>query len=172
LAVVVLTDDHSIGPLALAIAKAFPIFSKKSKQPKSRNIGVVFCRTDGTLVDGEQELKAATAAATGAQLAARLVDSDPDLLTTTQFAKEVESLVEDQPVKMTQLIGTELLEHGGLYNVGKAAVCPPRMILLEYDGSENNNDETVALVGKGIVYDTGGLSLKSRAGMCGMKHDM
>lgn len=170
--IVVLTDDNPIGPLALAIAKSFPLFSKKSKAPKERNVNVVFCKSDGTLVDGEQELKAATAAAASVQLAARLVDSDPEQLTTTEFYKEVERMIAGQPIQMTQLVGSELRKHGGLYGVGKAAVCPPRMILLEYDGSDGENDETVALVGKGIVFDTGGLSLKSRAGMCGMKHDM
>ena len=170
--IVVLTDDSAVGPLASAIAKAFPLFSKKSKKPNDRNINVVFCKSDGSLVDDETQIKAAQAVASGVQLAARLVDSHPELLTTTKFAHEVEKLVAEHPrVQMTQLIGEALVDYGGLYGVGKAATCPPRMILLEYEGNENS-DETVALIGKGIVYDTGGLSLKSRAGMSGMKHDM
>jgi probable aminopeptidase NPEPL1 len=171
---VVLTDDFSIGPLASAIAKAFPLFSKKSSKTKEQqNVHVVFCRADGSLVEDIQQLEAAQVAASGVQLAARLVDSHPELLTTTQFAKEVESLVADHPkVQMKQWIGKELKEYGGLYGVGKAANCPPRMIVLEYEGDGEEPDETVALVGKGIVYDTGGLSLKSKTGMCQMKHDM
>jgi hypothetical protein len=147
--IVVLTDDHPIAPLALALAKAFPVFTKKSKPPKGRNISIVFCKSDGTLVDGIPELAAAEAAAAGVQLAARLVDSHPELLTTTQFAKEVESLVADHPkVQMKQIIGEDLRKYGGLYGTGKAATCPPRMILLEYDGAGDENDETIALVGK------------------------
>ena len=38
--------------------------------------------------------------------------------------------------------------------------------------TEDNKDSAITLVGKGIVYDTGGLAIKSRVGMCGMKHDM
>jgi leucyl aminopeptidase len=133
----------------LALAKAFPVFTKKSKPPKGRNISIVFCQSDGTLVDGIPELAAAEAAAAGVQLAARLVDSHPELLTTTQFAKEVESLVADHPkVQMKQIIGEDLRKYGGLYGVGKAATCSPRMIILEYDGAGDENDETVALVGK------------------------
>ncbi|CAJ1941378.1 unnamed protein product [Cylindrotheca closterium] len=190
--VVVLTDDHPIGPLAMAMAKAFPLFSKKSKtqasgddddeasDDKKRTISIVFCKSDGTMVDGEAELKAAQVAAAGVQLAARLVDSHPALLTTSQYAKEIQSMVDDYnksgdkpKVEMKQIVGNDLKQYGGLYGVGQAANCPPRLVLLEYDGTNGSADaETVALVGKGIVYDTGGLSLKTRAGMAGMKHDM
>jgi len=168
--ILVLTDDFPIGPLASSIAKAFPLFSRKSNKSEEKNIDVAFCKSDGSFVDDTAQLKAARSVATGVQLAARLMDSHPELLTTTKFAEEVENLVMKNPkVSFTQLVGEELKPYGGLYGVGKAAVCPPRLILLEYDGG---GDETVALVGKGILYDTGGLSLKPKTGMAGMKHDM
>lgn len=177
---IVLTDDFSIGPLALAIAKAFPQLSMKSgggdNEKNDKNLHVTFLKSDGTIVDDPQQLKAAKVAAKGVQLACRLVDSHPELLTTTEYSKQIKALVAEHPkVRMTEIIGKDLLAkgYGGLYAVGKAANCPPRMIILEYDGGEGLEEaETVALVGKGIVYDTGGLSLKSRDGMKGMKHDM
>ena len=160
--VLILTDDFPIGPLASSIAKAFPLFSRKSNKSTERKIDVAFCKSDKTFVDDSNELKTAQSVAAGVQLAARLVDSYPELMTTTQFSEEVETLASKHPtVAFTQLVGEELKPYGGLYAVGKAAVCPPRLILLEYDGG---GDETVALVGKGIVYDTGGLSLKSKEG--------
>ena len=160
--VLIFTDDFPIGPLASSIAKAFPLFSRKTNNSAERNIDVAFCKSDGSFVDDSEQLKAAQSVATGVQLAARLVDSHPELMTTTQFAEEVESLASKNPkVTFTQLVGEELKPYGGLYAVGKAAVCPPRLVLLEYDGG---GDETVALVGKGIVYDTGGLSLKPKTG--------
>jgi probable aminopeptidase NPEPL1 len=136
----------------------------KSKDKNGSKIDVVFCKGDGSFVDDSEQLKAAESVASGVQLAARLVDSHPELMTTTRFAEEVEMLVsQNSKVSLTQLIGEELQKsgYGGLYAVGKAATCPPRLILLEYDGG---GDETIALVGKGIVYDTGGLSLKSKDG--------
>jgi probable aminopeptidase NPEPL1 len=175
---VVLTDDFPIGPLAMAIAKAFPQFSMKSgdDSTKNKHLHVTFVKSDGTIVDDPVQLKAANVAVKGVQLASRLVDSHPELLTTTEFSKQVRALVDEHPkVRMTEIIGKDLFAkgYGGLYAVGKAANCPPRMIILEYDGANGIEDaETVALVGKGIVYDTGGLSLKSRDGMTGMKHDM
>lgn len=166
--VVVLTDDFPIGPLASSIAKAFPLFSRKSGDGSERKIDVAFCNSDGIFVNDSQQLKAAESVATGVQLAARLVDSHPELMTTTKFAEEVESLASKYPeVSFKQLVGEELQQYGGLYAVGKAAVCPPRLLLLEYDGG---GDETVALVGKGILYDTGGLSLKPKTGKNFVRH--
>ena len=160
--ILVLADDFPIGPLASSIAKAFPLFSRKSNNSSKRNVDVAFCKSDGSFVNDSGQLKAAKSVATGVQLAARLVDSHPELMTTTKFAEEVESLASENPkVSFSQLVGEELKPYGGLYAVGKAAVCPPRLILLSYDGG---GDETVALVGKGILYDTGGLSLKPKTG--------
>jgi probable aminopeptidase NPEPL1 len=58
---------------------------------------------------------------------------------------------------------------GGLYNVGKAAVAPPKLVVLSHVKPEATR--TIAWVGKGIVYDTGGLCIKTRVGMCTMKQD-
>jgi hypothetical protein len=58
---------------------------------------------------------------------------------------------------------------GGLYAVGKAAEKPPALVTLSYDGGD---EEVVSLVGKGIVYDTGGLSIKGKEFMPTMKRDM
>jgi probable aminopeptidase NPEPL1 len=100
----------------------------------------------------------------------------PEELTTTAYAelchRIANELIVDGGISYTEIVGNELKQggYGGLYGVGKAATHPPRLVVLEY--SPPKCDETVALVGKGIVYDTGGLSLKSKDGMPGMKVDM
>lgn len=168
---VVLNDDFAVAPLASAIAKAFPLFSLKtssSSSSKEQSVEVVFAKNDGSLIGDNGPLKAASAVSTNVRLAARFMDMHPELLTTTAFAKEVETIVAKEfpdKVKITQIVGDELRNkgYGGLYNVGKAANCPPRMVILEYNGAGDASDETVALVGKGIVFDTGGLSLKVRS---------
>lgn len=53
--------------------------------------------------------------------------------------------------------------------VGKAATVPPALVVLSYEPAAAT--ETIALVGKGIVYDTGGLSIKGKTAMPGMKRD-
>ena len=57
---------------------------------------------------------------------------------------------------------------GGILSVGKGSVRPPRLVKLTYRGGGKH----IALVGKGITFDTGGLSLKPADGMVGMKYDM
>ncbi|GKY95744.1 hypothetical protein MPSEU_000535200 [Mayamaea pseudoterrestris] len=182
----IFTNDvsDSIGPYAAAVSKAVPLFSlKTTSSPPSnlRNIGVSFVDAQGSLVTDETQLQAAQVVSESVQLAARLVDMHPEQLTTTQFVKEVQTLLDDklEHVKMTEITGDDLIQYGGLHAVGRAAEHPPRLVILEYDGRSKSNDKgqssehsTVALVGKGIVYDTGGLALKSKDGMSGMKGDM
>lgn len=61
---------------------------------------------------------------------------------------------------------------GLLHAVGKGSSHAPRLITLEYKGNPNQQDQTIALVGKGITYDSGGYSIKSKNGMPTMKFDM
>ncbi len=66
--------------------------------------------------------------------------------------------------------GTDLRDQGfgGLWGVGKASEHPPALVVLDRDGS----GDRIAWVGKGITYDTGGLSIKPKLGMVGMKGDL
>ena len=64
------------------------------------------------------------------------------------------------PTPPTIIRGEELAEKGfgGIYGVGKAALHPPALVVLSHE--PKGATQTVAWVGKGIVYDTGGLSIK------------
>jgi leucyl aminopeptidase len=66
----------------------------------------------------------------------------------------------------------EALKMGGLLAVNKGSVDPPSFSILEWKPSGHINRKPVILVGKGIVYDTGGLNLKTGESMSGMKSDM
>ncbi|KAJ3275748.1 putative aminopeptidase npepl1 [Terramyces sp. JEL0728] len=151
---------------ALPIAYNFPIYSRKTNQP-ARSVYLDFvCKEK---VD-YQELNALLQAKLKTQL---LVDMPPNELNTDRFVQEAKDLVaklNNQHVAIKVIEGEELKEKfGGIYNVGKAGIEPPRLVVLSYLPP---SDKTICLVGKGIVYDTGGLSVKSTLGMCGMKHDM
>ena len=63
------------------------------------------------------------------------------------------------------------LKMGSYLSVSKGSDEPPRMIIIEYNGGKKN-EKPVALVGKGITFDTGGISLKPSSGMDEMKWDM
>jgi len=185
-------EDESVivGPLATAIAKVYPLYSRKTRarkdddekeeeqRNKKQNILVSFLDKDGNVMTDGTILKTANAAAEGVRLACRLGDAYPEELTTDEFASECRAIAEKlgPSVSITEeIVGEDLdaMGYGGLYGVGKAATCPPRLVVMTYTPEEETDDtETVALVGKGIVYDTGGLSLKGKTGMPGMKSDM
>lgn len=193
-------DDFPVAPVAAYLARAFPEFTKKTgmcKKKKKRSeegdgseegddakdegrvIHVTFLDGKGRVVKADAELQAAQAAAEGVRLACRLVDTAPDELTTTAYAQECQTLFkDDDAVTIEEIVGEELKEkgYGGIYNVGKGATEPPRLVILTYeppaDVVTDEKASAITLVGKGIVYDTGGLAIKSRVGMCGMKHDM
>jgi len=63
------------------------------------------------------------------------------------------------------------LKMGSYLSVSKGSDEPPRMIIIEYNGGKKN-EKPIALVGKGITFDTGGISLKPSSGMDEMKWDM
>lgn len=60
----------------------------------------------------------------------------------------------------------------GTINVNKGSEKEPRFIIMEYNGSRKKTDRPIVLVGKGITFDTGGISIKPAAGMGEMKSDM
>jgi len=61
---------------------------------------------------------------------------------------------------------------GALLGVSLGSARPPRLLVMEYDGSNGAQTKPVAFVGKGVTFDTGGISLKQPAGMEDMKWDM
>ena len=78
-------------------------------------------------------------------------------------------------IKVFQKEQLEKMGAGGILSVGKGSAIPPRMIILEYKPSgakASKNLKKLALVGKGVTFDTGGISLKPGSDMHEMKYDM
>jgi probable aminopeptidase NPEPL1 len=116
--------------------------------------------------------------------AARLVDSPTCEVGIDAMIKEATHVCEHlkglkhvkeskAEVSLNVIRGEKLNEQGfgGIYGVGKGAVDPPAFVHLSYKPS-SKAVEKIALVGKGIVYDSGGLALKTAEGMFSMKTDM
>lgn len=77
-------------------------------------------------------------------------------------------------IKITTLDVAKMTElgMGAALGVGQGSQTPPRMVVIEYDGTGGRQEQPLALVGKGITFDTGGYSIKPAAGMGDMKMDM
>lgn len=104
-----------------------------------------------------------------------LVNTPPSHLYPASFAEEVTRTLRSLPVKVTVWDEQRLEQDGfgGILNVGKGSARPPRLVKLEYTPAKGGRQaQHVALVGKGITFDSGGLSLKPPTSMTTMKSDM
>jgi leucyl aminopeptidase len=91
------------------------------------------------------------------------------------LAAQAEELAAEAGLSCTVWDETELAEQGfgGLVGVGQASATPPRLVRLDYTPAKaKRSTPTVVLVGKGITFDTGGLSIKPGESMATMKRDM
>ena len=105
-------------------------------------------------------------------LARTLVNEPPGRLTPEVMAAVAKAEVEDLPLKVTTWDTAKLVKEGmgGLVGVGQGSANPPRLVILEYKPKASKAH--LAFVGKGITFDSGGLSLKTAKGMETMKCDM
>lgn len=96
----------------------------------------------------------------------------PNELTPAALADEAKALARDLGLKCTIFDEKKLAlgKFGGILAVGKGSAAAPRLIVLEYWGG-NKTTKPIALVGKAITFDTGGISLKPGAQMDEMKFD-
>ncbi len=101
-----------------------------------------------------------------------LVNTPPIDLYPESFAAAAKELSKDTDVTVTVFGDKELADgrFGGIMGVGQGSTRSPRLVKVEYSPAAAS--QHLALVGKGITFDSGGLSLKSPAGMVGMKYDM
>lgn len=119
-----------------------------------------------------QDAKSLLAIAAGAHMTRDLVNEPANVLTTTEFAdrlKEMERL--GLEVEVLEEAELEKLGMGTLLCVGQGSDSPSKVVVMQWKGGEKDA-KPLALVGKGVVFDTGGISLKPAGGMEDMTMDM
>ncbi len=101
-----------------------------------------------------------------------LINAAPADLYPATFAAQAQQVVAGLPIKFSVLDERRLARggYGGLIAVGQGSSRPPRLVRLDYHPA--SADRHIALVGKGITFDSGGLSIKTAKGMEEMKSDM
>lgn len=142
---------------------------RKSKQADP--FGSISIMANNSEIEGA-EWEAAAAIAKGVHFARDLVNEPSNILTTTEFADRLQGLT-DLGVEVEVLDEPELETIGmrALLAVGQGSEAPSKVVVMTWRGGVEG-DAPLALVGKGVVFDTGGISLKPAAGMEDMTMDM
>jgi leucyl aminopeptidase len=128
-----------------------------------------------TLLGDSDLTEAVEAARIGAEaenFARELQDLPSNVVTPTYLAGRANAIAEEHDSVTCEVLGpAEIREKGmgGLVAVSQGSAEEPRLIVLRYRGG---GDETLGLVGKGVTFDSGGISIKPAAGMQEMKMDM
>jgi leucyl aminopeptidase len=164
-------EDAVLAVLEGAAVGAYSYLDSKgrSKDKAKRPASSIIVASDLTV---PAAIRKAEAIAEAMGLVRDLVNMPPGSLYPETFANAAIDALREVPVEVTVLAQDELEAEGfgGILGVGRGSTRGPRLVRLDYTPS--GATAHLALVGKGITFDSGGLSLKPAASMVGMKYDM
>jgi len=174
------TKEHDSTNTARLIAQCFAdnlytfeqFKSEKSTPIKLKNIEFLTTanETEAVRVACEQ----AEALASGMNLTRDLGNLPPNICQPSYLAEQALKMAQQHNQLVVEVLEEEQLKELGanaLLAVAQGSDQPARLIVLNYQGG-NSNDQPYVLVGKGVTFDSGGISLKPGAGMDEMKYDM
>ncbi|MGL4291782.1 MAG: leucyl aminopeptidase [Phreatobacter sp.] len=168
-------DAEQAADLALGIRLRFYAFDRYKTKKKDGD-EAARKRHITLLVDDEKAarkaFRAREAVADGVDVARDLVNEPPNVLTPVEFAKRAGALG-DLGVEVEVLGEKEMkkLGMGALLAVGQGSVKDSQLVVMRWDGGKDG-EAPLAFIGKGVIFDTGGISLKPGEGMQDMKGDM
>ncbi|MGP0221576.1 leucyl aminopeptidase [Paenarthrobacter sp. NCHU4564] len=145
---------------------------RSSKDGLKAPVGKVLISTDVDPKAAQPGLDRAIVLARAVNATRTLVNQPPSHLFPESFAESAKELSKGLPVKITVWDEKRLEKEGfgGILGVGKGSTRQPRLVKVEYAPAKAT--QKIALVGKGITFDTGGISIKPALGMGDMKSDM
>lgn len=153
---------------------------KSKKDDKITLSAIQFINTKDAKADYENALAIATATHIGQSLARDVANDAPNIMTPANLAKAAEKLGKDyKDVVSVNVLGEKEMKKLGMgcfLAVSQGSDNEGKLAVIEYHGKTGKKKDKlknpIALVGKGITFDTGGISLKPSAGMEEMKYDM
>jgi leucyl aminopeptidase len=163
---------HALGEAFTMATYHFEGYKQKSNEPEKHLESItVYSTNEESEVEAALEVGYVFGKATNS--ARTLVNTPGNLLTATDMAEYALQLAEKYEFEAEILEKEEMekLGMGALLAVNQGSAQPPKMIVLKYQGKEEWTD-VIGLVGKGITFDTGGYSIKTKSGIVGMKSDM
>ncbi len=171
---------HSIiTALAEGAVLANHVFDRYKKEKKKKLLSDIRVFTDAqTVKTGKPWVKQAEIICQGTILARDWVNTPPNDKRPDQFVRLMHRAAEKENLKITVLDEKELKKNkmGGILAVGAGSQSRPRMMIIDYHPAPETRSakkaKTIALVGKGVTFDSGGINLKSSGGLADMKMDM
>ena len=169
-----LTDDAGLEAFVVgAVLGSFSFSWRSQERPESAPVARIVLT--GCAEDRRPALERGLALG-GAGWRARLLATVPSNLKNPPWLAEQARLVAEEAGLAYRVWDEQQLAaegFGGIIGVGQGSATPPRLVRLDYTPRKaNRRTPTVVLVGKGITFDTGGLSIKPAEGMTTMKRDM
>jgi leucyl aminopeptidase len=146
--------------------------TKEAETPDVEEL-VIVIRDSSVQKEVEQGCRWGEILARSANLARDLVNEPANYMTPSDLVKVAEGLMKTHGLKLTVLDREQMKREGmgALLGVARGSDQPPKLIILDYKGDETSS-ETICFAGKGITFDSGGISLKSSENMKDMKGDM
>jgi leucyl aminopeptidase len=169
--------DWKVEQAVLAIMEGVYRFDRlKSKQPENKRAlkkVSLHVTKRNEIAEGEAALARGEAIAAGMALAKDLGNLPGNYCTPTYLGEQALELGKTHGLRVEVLDRKEIerLGMGSFLAVARGSSQPPRFIVMEYQGGKRD-EPPVALVGKGITFDTGGISIKPAGEMDEMKYDM
>ncbi len=167
--------DWMLRHAAVTAADALYQFEEmKSKKSPARRLRAVTFARPGRAAAGDRGLVEGRAIAAGMALARDLGNLPANICTPTYLAEQAIKLGKSWKlaVRVLERRDMERLGMGSLLSVARGSRQPPKLIVLQYNGAPKRDNKPVVLVGKGVTFDTGGISLKPAGDMDEMKYDM
>ena len=147
-------------------------FTKKKKDELPSLTSISFLLQDSS---GAKKLYSTNEGiAKGVFLARDVVSEPPNVIYPDSYAKRMKKELTPLGVKVEILdvAAMKKLGMGALLGVGQGSRQDSRMVIMQWNGAAKKTDKPVAFVGKGVTFDTGGISIKPSNGMEEMKYDM
>jgi leucyl aminopeptidase len=163
------TSRHLVQIVLGAVLRDYAFSAHKTDaKPAQGQIDVMCSRPE----DAAAAMAQLMPIAEGTFMARDLVNEPANVLTTTDFAERLEEM-QSLGLKVEVLEEDQLATLGmrTLLSVGQGSDSPSKVVVMQWNGGPSG-DAPLALIGKGVVFDTGGISLKPAAGMEDMTMDM
>jgi len=145
--------------------------SARKKAPSLKSANIQVDRSE--LAATRKGVKQGVAISEGVSIARHLADLPGNICTPGFLARQARAMQKTLPIKTRVLDEAEMkrLKMGSLLSVSRGSREPAKLIIMEYKGG-NRGEAPVVLVGKGLTFDAGGISIKPAAAMDEMKYDM